>query len=178
MRNNIDPREVEQLREENKRLQVLLHLAENLQTHLELDKLLLTTMEEVAKILNADRCTVFLLDENKNELWSIVAMGIEKGKEIRFPADKGISGYVATTGQVLNIPDAYKDPRFNPDIDKKTGYKTENMLTMPLSNAEGHILGVFQVLNKKDGPFTERDESLLTAISHIAATTIENSQLY
>ena len=178
MINNIDPREVEQLREENKRLQVLLHLAENLQTHLELDKLLLTTMEEVAKILNADRCTVFLLDENKNELWSIVAMGIEKGKEIRFPADKGISGHVATTGQVLNIPDAYKDPRFNPDIDKKTGYKTENMLTMPLSNAEGHILGVFQVLNKKDGPFTERDESLLTAISHIAATTIENSQLY
>ena len=178
MINNIDPREVEQLREENKRLQVLLHLAENLQTHLELDKLLLTTMEEVAKILNADRCTVFLLDENKNELWSIVAMGIEKGKEIRFPADKGISGHVATTGQVLNIPDAYKDPRFNPDIDKKTGYKTENMLTMPLSNAEGHILGVFQVLNKKDGPFTGKDESLLTAISHIAATTIENSQLY
>ena len=178
MINNIDPREVEQLREENKRLQVLLHLAENLQTHLELDKLLLTTMEEVAKILNADRCTVFLLDENKNELWSIVAMGIEKGKEIRFPADKGISGHVATTGQVLNIPDAYQDPRFNPDIDKKTGYKTENMLTMPLSNAEGHILGVFQVLNKKDGPFTGKDESLLTAISHIAATTIENSQLY
>jgi HD-GYP domain-containing protein (c-di-GMP phosphodiesterase class II) len=178
MINNIDPREVEQLREENKRLQVLLHLAENLQTHLELDKLLLTTMEEVAKILSADRCTVFLLDENKNELWSIVAMGIEKGKEIRFPADKGISGYVATTGQVLNIPDAYKDPRFNPDIDKKTGYKTENMLTMPLRNINGHILGVFQVLNKKDGTFTEKDESLLTAISHIATTTIENSQLY
>jgi len=178
MKNNIDPREVEQLREENKRLQVLLHLAENLQAHLELDKLLLTTMEEVAKILNADRCTVFLLDENKNELWSIVAMGIEKGKEIRFPADKGIAGHVATTGEVLNIPDAYKDSRFNPEIDKKTGYKTENMLTMPLRNVDGHILGVFQVLNKKDGPFTERDESLLTAISHIAATTIENSQLY
>ena len=123
MKNNIDPREVEQLREENKRLQVLLHLAENLQAHLELDKLLLTTMEEVAKSLHADRCTVFLLDENKNELWSIVAMGIEKGKEIRFPADKGIAGHVATTGEVLNIPDAYKDSRFNPEIDKETGYR-------------------------------------------------------
>jgi len=178
MKNDIDPREVEQLREENTRLQVLLHLAENLQAHLELDKLLLTTMEEVAKSLHADRCTVFLLDENKKELWSIVAMGIEKGKEIRFPADKGIAGHVATTGEVLNIPDAYKDPRFNPEIDKNTGYKTENMLTMPLSNIDGRILGVFQVLNKKDGPFTKKDESLLTAISHIAATTIENSQLY
>lgn len=178
MKNNIDIREVKQLREENKRLQVLLHLAENLQTHLELDKLLLATMEEVARILNADRCTVFLLDEEKHELWSIVAMGIEKGREIRFPSDKGIAGHVATTGQILNIPDAYKDSRFNPDIDKKTGYKTENMLTMPLSNIDGHILGVFQVLNKKDGPFSGKDESLLTAISHIAATTIENSQLY
>jgi HD-GYP domain-containing protein (c-di-GMP phosphodiesterase class II) len=178
MKNKIDTNELEQLREENKRLQVLLHLAENLQTHLELDKLLLTTMEEVARILNADRCTIFLLDEEKHELWSIVAMGIEKGKEIRFPSNKGIAGHVVTTGEVLNIPDAYKDPRFNPEIDKNTGYKTDNMLTMPLRNIEGHTIGVFQVLNKKDGPFSKKDESLLSAISHIAATTIENSQLY
>lgn len=169
---------IEQLREENKRLQVLLHLAENLQAHLELEQLLLTTMKEVAKILNADRCSVFILDEEKNELWSIVAMGIEKGREIRFPATKGIAGHVAMTGEILNIPDAYKDPYFNPDIDKKTGYKTRNILTMPLTNREGIIIGVFQILNKKRGSFTKQDEELLTAISHITATTVENSQLY
>jgi HD-GYP domain-containing protein (c-di-GMP phosphodiesterase class II) len=169
---------IDRLREENKRLQVLLHLAENLQAHLELEQLLLTTMKEVAKILNADRCSVFLLDEEKNELWSIVAMGIEKGREIRFPATKGIAGHVAMTGEILNIADAYKDPHFNPDIDKKTGYKTRNILTMPLTNREGIIIGVFQILNKKIGSFTKQDEELLTAISHITATTVENSLLY
>ena len=131
---DIELREAELLKEENKRLKVLLHVAENLQAQLELKKLLQTTMEEVAKILDADRCSVFLLDAEKNELWSIVAMGIEKGKEIRFPADKGIAGSVATTGEVLNIPDAYQDPRFNPEIDRKTGYYTRNMLTMPMTN--------------------------------------------
>ena len=175
---NIDVNDFEKLREENKRLQVLLHLAENLQAHLELDKLLLFTMEEVARILNADRCTVFLLDQEKNELWSIVAMGIEKGKEIRFPVEKGIAGYVATTGEILNIPDAYKDSRFNPEIDKKTGYRTRNMLTMPLTNRDGLIIGVFQVLNKYDGVFKKNDEELLGAISQITATTVENSLLY
>jgi HD-GYP domain-containing protein (c-di-GMP phosphodiesterase class II) len=177
-RNNIDKKDFNQLREENKRLKVLLHLAENLQAHLELDNLLFYTMDEVARILNADRCTVFLLDETKNELWSKVAMGIEKGKEIRFPAEKGIAGHVATTGEILNIPDAYRDPRFNPEIDKKTGYRTRNMLTMPLTNREGIIIGVFQILNKADGPFLKTDEELLSAISHITATTVENSLLY
>ncbi len=178
MKNKIEYKDFRKLREENKRLKVLLHLAENLQTHLDLHQLLFTTMREVAKILNADRCTVFLLDEEKNELWSVVAMGIGKGKEIRFPASKGIAGHVATTGEILNIPDAYKDPRFNPEIDKKTGYRTRNMLTMPLKNRENTIIGVFQVLNKEGGPFTKKDEELLAAISQITATTIENSMLY
>lgn len=168
----------DQLREENQRLRVLLHLAQNLQAHLELNTLLLVTMEEVAGILNADRCTVFLLDEETNDLWSIVAMGIEKGREIRFPADKGIAGYVASTGEVLNIPDAYQDPRFNPEIDRKTGYRTRNLLTMPLKNKNQEIIGVFQVLNKHDGAFGPDDEELLVAISQIVATAIENSILY
>jgi putative nucleotidyltransferase with HDIG domain len=166
------------LQKENDRLKVLLHLAQNLQTHLELDKLLFVTMEEVAKILEADRCSVFLLDENKKQLWSIVALGIEKGKEIRFSSEKGIAGYVAQTGEILNISDAYKDPRFNPQIDKKTGYRTRNLLTVPMRNKNQEIIGVFQILNKKIGKFTKDDEELLIAISQIAATTIENSLLY
>jgi HD-GYP domain-containing protein (c-di-GMP phosphodiesterase class II) len=178
MSTNYKKNELKQLKEENKRLKVLLHLADNLQAHLDLDMLLLTTMQEVAKILDADRCTVFLLDEEKNELWSIVAMGIEKGREIRFPANMGIAGHVAQTGEILNIPDAYKDDRFNPEIDKKTGYRTNNMLTMPLTNREGIILGVFQILNKRKGPFDVKDEELLAAISQITATTVENSLLY
>jgi len=174
----LETQEIQRLKSENERLQVLLHFAQNLQAQLELDKLLYTTMEEVARILNADRCTVFLLDEEKQELWSLVAMGIEKGKEIRFPADKGIAGHVAMTGEILNIPDAYRDSRFNPEIDRKTGYRTRNMLTMPMSDKNEAIIGVFQVLNKEDGAFSHEDEELLSAISKIAATAIENSLLY
>jgi len=132
-------------------------------------------MDEVKRALNADRCTIFLLDKKKNELWSKVAHG---EREIRFPGHLGIAGYVATTGEILNIPDAYADQRFNREIDKKTGYHTKNMLTFPMRNKLGEIIGVFQVLNKLDGPFTKEDEQLIDAISVISATQLENAQLY
>ena len=124
--------ELESLQAENKRLHSLLDVTQTLSSVIDLDTLLFRIMDEVRQNLHADRCTVFLLDTEKNELWSKVAIGLKK--EIRFPADKGIAGYVATSGDVLNIPDAYADPRFNPEIDKKTGYRTRNMLTMPMRN--------------------------------------------
>jgi putative nucleotidyltransferase with HDIG domain len=154
-----------------------LHVAQSLQSELDIKKLLNKIMKEVRSILQADRCTVFLLDDERNELWSFVAMGLE-GQEIRFPANKGFAGHVAMTGEILNIPDAYKDPRFNPEVDKKTGYTTRSILTMPMRNQNGEIIGVFQVLNKKEGIFTKEDEEILDAISHIAATAVENALLY
>ena len=161
--------------EEHRRLTVLFNITRNISTELKLDKLLLILMDEVKKALNADRCTIFLLDKKKNELWSKVAHG---EREIRFPGHLGIAGYVATTGDILNIPDAYADPRFNREIDKQTGYHTKNMLTFPMKNKLGEIIGVFQILNKYDGPFTKDDEQLIDAISVISATQLENAQLY
>lgn len=161
--------------EEHRRLTVLFNITRNISTELNLDKVLLTLMDEVKKALMADRCTVFLLDKNTNEIWSKVAHGEE---EIRFPSHLGIAGYVATTGEILNIPDAYADPRFNPDIDRQTGYLTKNMLTFPMRNKRREIIGVFQVLNKYDGIFTKDDEQLLDAISVISAAQLENAQLY
>ncbi len=161
--------------EEHQRLTVLFNITRNISTELKLDNLLLIIMDEVRKALKADRCTVFLLDREKNELWSKVAHG---ERDIRFPSSLGIAGYVARTGDVLNIPDAYADPRFNQAVDKKTGYYTQNILTFPMRNKLGEIIGVFQVLNKFDGPFTKQDEQLLDTISVIAATQIENAQLY
>ncbi|HFE54013.1 MAG TPA: HD domain-containing protein, partial [Bacteroidetes bacterium] len=90
----------------------------------------------------------------------------------------GIAGHVLCTGEVLNIPDAYSDPRFNPAIDRETGYRTRSILTAPLRNHLGETIGVFQVLNKESGPFTREDELLLDAISGIASTQIENARLY
>lgn len=161
--------------EEHQRLTVLFNITRNISTELKLDNLLLIIMDEVRKALKADRCTVFLLDREKNELWSKVAHG---ERDIRFPSNLGIAGYVSKTGDVLNIPDAYADPRFNQEIDKKTGYYTQNILTYPMRNKLGEIIGVFQVLNKFEGPFTRQDEQLLDTISAIAATQIENAQLY
>lgn len=168
---------IKQLKEENRRLNTILHVAQSLQSELDIKRLLFKIMDEVKNLLDADRCTVFLVDYDTKELWSLVAQGMEDF-EIRFPMEKGIAGHVATTGEVLNIPDAYADPRFNPEIDKKTGYKTENILTMPMKNQTGDIIGVFQVLNKKGGPFAKEDEEVIQAISQIGATTVENALLY
>jgi len=169
-------RQVDRLKVERERLHALLNITKNLSAETNLENLLVKIMDEVKRLLSADRCTVFLYDENTKELWSKIAIGIKE--EIRFPADKGIAGHAWKTGEVVNIADAYKDERFNPEVDKKTGYRTKSILTMPLLNLYNEIIGVFQVLNKKDGSFTRNNEKLLSAISFIAASAIEKAILY
>src|SRR3970282_949461 len=97
--------------------------------------------------------------------------------ESRLPVGKGISGYVAQTGETINIPDAYSDPRFNPEVDKRTGYRTKNMLCMPMKNKDKKIIGVFQLLNKKEGAFEKADEQFIDALSAHASVAIENARL-
>ncbi|MBI4057187.1 MAG: GAF domain-containing protein [Elusimicrobia bacterium] len=133
--------------------------------------------EEVRQILSADRCSVFLVDKDKNELWSKVAHGLEK-RELRFPISMGVAGFAVQSGEVINIKDAYNDTRFSGEHDKVTGYKTQSILAVPLKNREGRPLGVFQVLNKKRGFFDEQDEGFLQLLSVIASAAIENAQLY
>ena len=121
---------------------------------------------------------MFLLDRQRNELVSKVALGMGT-QELRFPADKGLAGYAAQMGEIINIKDAYKDERFNPDIDKETGYKTKTILCMPIWNMKHEILGVFQVLNKNnDAFFTKEDEDILIAIGSSAGIAIENAKLF
>ena len=143
----------------------------------DIDVLLKVIAEETKIAIQADRCTVFMFDKEKNELWSKVALGLGS-QEIRFPADKGLAGYVVKTGEPLNIPDAYNDPRFNPDIDKETGYRTKTILCMPIKNNNQEIIGAFQVLNKLGGVFTKGDEDLLVAIGGSASIALENAQLF
>lgn len=143
-----------------------------------IDNLIKNIAEETKTALNADRCTVYLYDKERNELYSKVATGIEGVKELRIPADKGLAGHVAQTGETINIKDAYKDKRFNPEVDKKTGYKTKTILCMPIKNFNQEIIGVFQVLNKFDETFTIDDEDLLIAISSSAGISLENAQLF
>lgn len=160
-----------------KPLVALLNVARTLAAETSLEQLLKTVAQEIKKVLNADRCTVFLYDRLNNELVSKVALGLGT-QEIRFPVSVGLAGYVARCGEVVNIKDAYSDSRFNQEIDKETGYKTESILCMPIWNMKHEILGVFQILNKKNGAFTKEDEEILIAIGSSAGIAIENARLF
>lgn len=144
----------------------------------DINVLIKTIAEETKTALNADRCTVYLYDKEHNELYSKVATGLDDAKELRIPADKGLAGHVVQTGETINIKDAYKDSRFNPEVDKKTGYRTKTILCMPIKNFNQEIIGVFQVLNKFDETFTIDDEDLLVAIASSAGISLENAQLF
>lgn len=142
-----------------------------------LDSLLTIIAEEVRNILGADRCSVFVVDPYKGELWTKIALGMEE-KILRIPLGQGIAGFVAKTGSAVNIRDAYKDTRFAQDLDRITGYQTRTVLAVPLRGRDGKALGVFEVLNKSKGAFTEEDEGLLRILATMAASFIENATLY
>ena len=155
----------------------MLKIARTISAEIDLDTLLTTIAEQTRLVLNADRCTVFLIDKEKNELWSRIALGIGS-EEIRFPIDKGLAGHVALSGETINIQNAYTDSRFNKEIDIQTGYKTNNILCMPIRNIKYEIIGVFQVLNKFNGDFTNQDEDLLVTIGSNAGIALENNILF
>ena len=157
------------------RHRILLTLSRSLSEARELKPLLRLIASETSEALHADRATVFLFDKTNYELWSIFAEG--ELREIRFPAGLGIAGTVFTSGQLINITDVSKDLRWNPEIDLKTGYRSRSMLTVPMKNKKGEIIGVFQVLNKTSGPFNRDDEELLLAIASQAAVSVENALL-
>lgn len=163
------------IRDINKLAQ-LIDAAKTVNSTLDLDKLLTVILETALQGVDADRGTVYLIDELKGELWSKVLTGSDL-VEIRLPMGKGIAGHVGATGEIVNIPDAYEDLRFNPDFDKQTGYHTKTILCMPMKNKDEKIVGVFQLLNKDTGTFTYDDESFIDALSIHAAIAVENARL-
>lgn len=158
-------------------LLALLQVGRTIAIETNIDSLLTIIAQQIQQALQADRCTVFLLDEETNELWSKVALGLEM-QEIRFSASKGLAGHVAMTGETINIKNAYESEYFNKDIDLQTGYKTRNILCMPIRNLSHQIVGVFQVLNKFNGEFSQKDEDLLIAIGSSAGIALENAHLF
>lgn len=159
------------------RLSILLKVGLRLTAERDLDCLLRMIIEETTAVMDAERSSLFLIDEEKNEIWAKIAQGVDV-VEIRFPVGTGIAGEVGKTGEIINIPDAYGDPRFNPEFDKRTGFRTKGILCVPMRNTRGKIIGAIQVLNKRSGRFLQEDETLLTALSSQAAVAIENADLY
>ncbi|MCH8805003.1 MAG: SpoIIE family protein phosphatase [Planctomycetes bacterium] len=140
----------------------------------DLDVLLSMIVDAACQVLECQRATIFLYDQASNELVSRVA---KDAREIRFPADRGIAGAVAQGRKLINVPDAYADERFNPDVDRKTGFRTRNLLTLPLENIEGRLTGVLQVLNKRGGPFDRNDEDLAGVFGAQAGVALHRGKL-
>lgn len=167
-----------QLARQTERLASIQEIALALGSTLDLDRLLDLIMREVTRLMRAERSTLFLCDEERRELWSKIAQGAAV-EEIRLAYGEGIAGHVAATGETVNIPDAYADPRFQREWDRRTGFRTRSILCEPIRNNRGQIIGVIQVLNKRDdGIFTPDDETLLAALASPASLSLENSKLY
>ncbi|MFH1377959.1 MAG: HD domain-containing phosphohydrolase [Planctomycetota bacterium] len=163
---------------DHRRLEGLMDVARRLAGATDLDALLPIIIEEASRSMSVDRASIFLCDYVNNTLYSRVAKGLETD-EIRFPINQGIAGFVALTGQVLNLTDAYADHRFNLDIDRQTGFKTREILTVPLRDRRDVVIGVLQALNRRPpGPFTPDDISFMEALAGIVAVSIENVSLY
>lgn len=157
------------------RLELLYTLSLDIFGARNIDELLTVVMSRVTKAMRADRSTLFIVDQESRVIWSKVAQGTEP---FTVPMGRGISGHVAQTGETLNIPDAYQDERFNPEVDRRTGYKTNSILCMPVKDREGVVIAVIQAINKLDGVFSPQDEDFLRALSAQIQLAIENSTLY
>jgi len=155
-------------------LERILEVTRQLARPLDLSTMLERVIAEGLAVLRADRGTVFLYDPGSDELFSAVATGTDA---FRIPAGSGIVGESARTRRVVNVPDCYADPRFNRAIDNKTGYRTRCSLTVPLIGYDDSLVGVLQVLNKKDGVFTEEDERIATALGAQCAVALQRARM-
>ncbi len=155
-------------------LEKVLEITRELARPLDLDTLLKKVVDAALDILDAERGSVFLYDAAADVLISRVATG---SGELRIPANRGFAGECVKTRRVVVVPDAYADPRFNPDVDKSTGYKTRCILTIPLIGHDDTLVGVLQVLNKRSGPFGDDDVGVATALAASCAVAIQRMRL-
>jgi len=155
------------------RLKSILELGKKLVTNQGLPSLLDMIVRESAPLLKADQTTLFLLDKARCELWSQSTLD---GRVIRFDARLGIAGEVAMRGQAISILDTQQDPRFNQDIDARTGYETQTILAVPLFSPQGEVMGVLEAINKQSGAFTPLDKTIASALAAQAALAIGVSQ--
>ena len=142
-------------------LQTVLEVTRDLAATTELTPLLQKIEQAALQVLRCERASVFLYDPKTHELYSRLATGVN---EIRFSADQGIAGEAVRIGEVVIVADAYADKRFNPEIDRRTGFRTRNMVTFPLRGIDNAVVGVLQVLNKASGGFDAWDRRLVETL--------------
>lgn len=159
-------------------LEKFLKAVEAVSLEIDPDKVACAIIKEACGLIDADRSTLFFVDAEANELILVFAKG---AKNISIPIGVGIAGTVAATGEFLNIPDAYKDERFSPAYDKKTGYRTKAVLAIPVRDNTGDIVAVLQCINKvnsKEDFFSEEDLFKVECFSQHIGMTLGNSRVY
>lgn len=170
-------KEDKELWETYKNFRQLMEVGQLIISEMRLDDLFGVIIEQTNRILDTDRSTLFLYDSGNDTLWSLVATGVDQG-EIRIKSDQGIAGWTFQNQVPVRVDDAYADPRFNKEHDCLSGYRTSNILCIPICNRSAERVGVIQALNKRSGPFVDRDVEVLKALSHYMAIALENASLY
>jgi Nif-specific regulatory protein len=162
-------------------LSLLVEVGQSFAALIEPEELVATVVARTRQLFNADGCSIILLDPATNEFYfPYVANDVEGGervKGLRFPADKGVAGYVVRTGAPLHVPDTSQDARFYSGIDQESGVETRSILCAPLPSRSG-TLGVIEVVNHRDGGFSDGDLELLGALAGSVGIALENAQLY
>lgn len=158
-------------------LRALLQLQRDLALEVDLDRILVQITSAACDLLDADRATIYVLDAARGELWSRVMSG--GTIEIRLPLEgRGLAAAVARTGETIVLANAYEDPRFNPEVDSRSGYRTRTMLVAPIDDRGGERAGVLQVVNKRQGEFSGPDRELAGALAASAGIALEHARLH
>lgn len=159
------------------RLRVLVEASKLINSSIEPSVLFSSIVSIAREQLGVERGTLFFVDDAKGEIWARIPMEGEID-EIRLPIGRGIAGTVAATGETVIVHDAPSDPRFDGSIDRRSGFQTRSILCVPIRNRNGRIVGVLQLLNKKQGEFGEADLDFLSLVSEHAAIGMENATLH
>jgi len=149
------------------------HVGQLITAEVDRDRLFEVIIHQTNEVMDSLRSTVFLYDERTNQLWSLVGIGLKK-REIRIPSDYGVAGWVFQHRVPVTVNDAYSDPRFYPEVDKASGFRTRNIMCVPLINWSGRCIGALQSLNKRSGDFRDDDFELLSFISNYVTIALEN----
>lgn len=174
---NLDSNKKRRELEPEELLEVIFDYASKISSETNLDRLLMLMADMGRKLIVSDRCTLWLLDKQKNTLWTKVAHGLDK---IEIPSNRGLAGHAIQSGEPIIIDDAYQDDRFNPDVDKKTGYRTKAVLVIPIRNQKEEIIGCYQAVNKmtESEKFSKKDLKHLTLAASYTGKSLESALLH
>jgi Nif-specific regulatory protein len=168
-------RQRDQNAQRSERLRGTLRISSLFSTVRDSESLLELIAQEATRLLGTDRASIFIWDKERREVVACPALGVDGGS-LRLPDNVGIVGETIQTGRVVRVDEAYEDRRFNQEVDARSGYRTHNLLCVPILDPEGQRIGAFELINKAQGPFTTDDEECLAELGVQAAVALQNTR--